>query len=94
MYYVPTPTTSCSARLFATPTTCYIPCYRSHLLHHRVTICENARIHCSYLTITDISLIKISSLMLYKNAYQTHLSVATMMYVIILLTYLRRSVGC
>jgi len=44
------------------PTTCYIPCFHCHPLHHKVTICDNARIHCNYLIIPHICQTKISSL--------------------------------
>jgi len=48
--------------LSACPTTCYIDCFRRHPLHHKVTICDNARIHCNYLIIPHICQTKISSL--------------------------------
>ena len=66
-------------------------------LHHKVTICENACIRCNYLIITHTLQTKISSLICCIKTHTRHTSqllFATMMYVIFLLTYLRRNPGC
>jgi len=47
-------TTSFSARLCICQTTSCVHCCRRHSLHYNVTICENAHIHCSCLSIQFI----------------------------------------
>ena len=70
MNYVTMPTTSCSTRLFACLIMCYIRSFRSHLTHHKDTVCENERIYCNYLIIPHTCQTKsYITHMLYKNAY-------------------------